>query len=199
MQNLFFVYSAEIQSAILASFFCLLSLPLHLHISPLTLAFRHLINLSVPLTQQQPPAHINRKKKYIQLPHHQHTHTHSQTHLSHQPFSSSPILIPALYLSTLSLWDFFAACASQRISTLLSTQLRPTLKNPNSKSPRSSLASPVKEAVLFVVVVVVCYLFCTMIIAIQSEGYTCFPMRSLKSRKDSIRKSCSRREKVSEQ
>lgn len=36
------------------------------------------------------------------------------------------------------------------------------------------------------------YLFCTMIMAIQSEGYTCFPIRSLKSRKDSIRKSCRR-------
>lgn len=37
---------------------------------------------------------------------------------------------------------------------------------------------------------VVRYLFCTMIMAIQSEGYTCFPIRSLKSRNDSIRKSC---------
>lgn len=34
------------------------------------------------------------------------------------------------------------------------------------------------------------YLFCTMIMAIQSQGYTCFPIRSLKSRNDSIRKSC---------
>lgn len=39
-------------------------------------------------------------------------------------------------------------------------------------------------------VCVVWYLFCTMIMAIQSEGYTCFPIRSLKSRNDSIRKSC---------
>lgn len=36
-----------------------------------------------------------------------------------------------------------------------------------------------------------------MIMAIQSDGYTCFPMRSLKSRKDSIRKSCSRQERAS--
>lgn len=40
----------------------------------------------------------------------------------------------------------------------------------------------------------VCYLFCTMIIAIQSEGYTCFPMRSLNTMKDTIKKSCSRQE-----
>lgn len=33
-----------------------------------------------------------------------------------------------------------------------------------------------------------------MIMAIQSEGYTCFPMRSMNSMKDSIRKSCSRQE-----
>lgn len=44
---------------------------------------------------------------------------------------------------------------------------------------------------MYMCVVVVCYLFCTMIMAIQSEGYTCFPIRSLKSRKDSIRKSWS--------
>lgn len=43
----------------------------------------------------------------------------------------------------------------------------------------------------------VCYLFCTMIMAIQSEGYTCFPMRSMNSMKDSIRKSCSRQEGAS--
>lgn len=53
------------------------------------------------------------------------------------------------------------------------------------------------ELTMMCVCVCVWYLFCTIIMAIQSDGYTCFPIRSLNSRNVSMRKSCKPPECVS--
>lgn len=134
-----------------------------------TAALRLPINLSFPLTQHSPQ--LTAQKETAPFTPSALSHGHI-FHISHFHHSCSD---PSFTLYAKSLWGFV---------WMQELMWRPAVAK---KKPTLRLEQQTASGFRCVEA---WYLFCTMIMAIQSEGYTCFPIRSLKSRNDSIRKSC---------